>query len=45
MKQKVFLAYRFTGEDPARLKALIPRPHDALEEAGHDHYPTINDNE
>jgi len=45
MKKKVFISYRFTGEDPEKLKKLIPQIHEAIEEAGHDHYSTIFDSE
>ena len=45
MKKRVFISYRFTGEDPEKLKKLIPQIHEAIKEAGHDHYSTIFDSE
>lgn len=45
MKKKVFISYRFTGEDLGKLKKVIPQIHESIEEAGHDHYSTIFDSE
>lgn len=45
MKKKIFISYRFTGENPKKLKNLIPQIHEAIEEAGHDYYSTIFDSE
>lgn len=45
MKKKIFISYRFTGENPEKLKNLISQIHEAIEEAGHDHYSTIFDSE
>ncbi len=45
MKKKIFISYRFTGEDPEKLKKLIPQIHEAIQGAGHDCYSTIFDNE
>ena len=45
MKKKVFISYRFAGEDPEKLKRLILQIHEAIEETGHDHYSTIFDSE
>ena len=42
-KKKVFISYRFTGEDPEELKRTISQIHDAIGEAGHKHYSTIFD--
>jgi len=44
-KKRVFISYRFTGEDPKELKKIIPQIHEAVEKAGHDHYSTIFDSE
>lgn len=35
---KVFLSYKFTGEDPAVLKETITKICDSLEKAGHTHF-------
>jgi nucleoside 2-deoxyribosyltransferase len=35
---KVFLSYRFTGEDPKVLKKTLMRICNSLEKAGHTHY-------
>ncbi len=43
--KKVFISYRFTGEDRIKLKKTISQIHDAIEEAGHRHYSTIFDSE
>ena len=43
MKKKVFISYRFTGEDPENLKKSIPQIHKAIEEAGYNPYSTIFD--
>jgi nucleoside 2-deoxyribosyltransferase len=45
MKKRVFISYRFTGEDPEKLKKLIPQIHETIEEAGHDTYSTVFDSE
>lgn len=44
-KKKIFISYRYTGEDPEELMKIIPLIHDAIEEAGHNHYSTIFDEE
>lgn len=45
MKKKIFISYRFTGENPEDLKKLIPSVHEIIEEVGHDHYSTIFDSD
>ena len=44
-KQRVFISYRFTGEDPEQLKGIISQIHEAIEKAGHSHYSTIFESE
>ena len=39
--KKIFISYRFTGENPEELKHTIPCIHDALERAGYGVYSTI----
>jgi nucleoside 2-deoxyribosyltransferase len=43
--KKVFISYRFTGENRVKLKKTISQIHDSIEEAGHGHYSTIFDSE
>jgi nucleoside 2-deoxyribosyltransferase len=38
---KVFLSYRFTGEDPKVLKETIQRICNSLEKAGHSHFCSL----
>lgn len=45
MSKKVFISYRFSGEDPEFLKTTIPKLHEALDECGHEHYSTFFDAE
>jgi len=40
---KVFISYKFTGEDSEKLKKVIPQLHDIIEEKGYSHYSTIFD--
>ena len=42
-KKKIFISYRFSGEDPSFLKTTIPKLHEALSESGHDYYSTFFD--
>lgn len=43
MKKKIFISYRFTGEDTEKLKKIMSQIHNAINDAGHDHYSTIFD--
>ncbi len=45
MKKKVFISYRYTGENAAELKKTIQVIYDAFEAAGHGYYSTMFDNE
>ena len=38
VKMKIFLSYRFTGEDPKVLKETIQKICNSLDEAGHNHF-------
>ena len=42
---KVFISYRFTGEDINELKKLMEKVGDALNKAGHEHYCTVWDSQ
>lgn len=42
-KKKVFISYRFTGENKEELKKTILKIHEAIDKAGHDPYSTIFD--
>jgi nucleoside 2-deoxyribosyltransferase len=44
-KKRLFISYRFTGEDPKELEGIISQIHEAVEKAGHDCYSTIFDSE
>ncbi len=45
MSKKIFISYRFSGEDPHFLKNTIPKLHEALEKCGHTYYSTFFDAE
>jgi len=45
MKKRVFISYRFTGEEPKELKKTLLQIHETVEKAGHEHYSTIFDSE
>ncbi len=45
MSKKVFISFRFSGEDTEFLKITIPKLHEALQECGHEHYSTFFDAE
>ncbi len=41
--KKIFISYRFSGENKEQLKKLIEKIHDTIGRAGHRHYSTIFD--
>ncbi len=43
--KKVFVSFRFTGEDKKELKKIIPEIHNSLEKIGYKVYSTIFDSE
>jgi nucleoside 2-deoxyribosyltransferase len=45
MKKRIFISYRFTGENKEELKKTIIGIHNSLEKAGHNHYSTIFETE
>jgi len=40
---RVFISYRFSGEDKDKLKKTIMQVHNFIGKAGHEHYSTIFD--
>jgi len=46
MQQKrIFISYKFTGEDKEKLKNTILQLYDSLDKAGHKYYSTILDSD
>ena len=43
--KKAFISFRYTGEDKAELKRIIPQLHESLEKAGYGVYSTIFDSD
>jgi nucleoside 2-deoxyribosyltransferase len=43
--KKVFISFRYTGENKAELKRIIPQLHETLEKAGYVVYSTIFDSD
>lgn len=43
--KRVFISYRFTGENKTKLKSTLVRIHEAFEKAGYSHYSTVNDSD
>ena len=45
MKKRVFIAYRFTGEDPVEIKKIISQIGEVLESTGYSFYCAIFDSD